>query len=137
VGWINRRYKLALPAHMIADTMWMIRRRMKAASTLNLTAGSASKQRHNDTIWHPVSVAASYAASLPLGQGVPPRVVIKVLGQSKTIALTMNTYSQVIPALGPVAFAAWPPPGPTAAARRCDPRHAPVALEDRGPATNP
>ena len=38
------------------------------------------------------------AASLLLAQGVHPRVVMELLGHS-TIALTMNTYSHVIPAL--------------------------------------
>jgi integrase len=38
------------------------------------------------------------AASLLLAQGVHPRVVMEMLGHS-TIALTMNTYSHVIPAL--------------------------------------
>jgi integrase len=38
------------------------------------------------------------AASLLLAQGVAPRVVMEVLGHS-TIALTMNVYSHVIPAL--------------------------------------
>ena len=38
------------------------------------------------------------AASLLLSQGVHPRVVMQILGHS-TIALTMNTYSHVIPAL--------------------------------------
>jgi integrase len=38
------------------------------------------------------------AASLLLAQGIHPRVVMELLGHS-TIALTMNTYSHVIPAL--------------------------------------
>lgn len=38
------------------------------------------------------------AASLLLAQGVAPRVVMEILGHS-TIALTMNVYSHVIPAL--------------------------------------
>jgi len=38
------------------------------------------------------------AASLLLSQGVHPRVVMQMLGHS-TIALTMNTYSHVIPQL--------------------------------------
>ena len=38
------------------------------------------------------------AASLLLAQGTHPRVVMELLGHS-TIALTMNTYSHVIPAL--------------------------------------
>jgi len=38
------------------------------------------------------------AASLLLSQGVHPRVVMEMLGHS-TIALTMNTYSHVIPEL--------------------------------------
>ena len=38
------------------------------------------------------------AASLLLAQGTHPRVVMEMLGHS-TIALTMNTYSHVIPAL--------------------------------------
>jgi integrase len=38
------------------------------------------------------------AASLLLAQGVAPRVVMEILGHS-TIALTMNTYSHVIPEL--------------------------------------
>jgi integrase len=38
------------------------------------------------------------AASLLLAEGVHPRVVMDLLGHS-TIALTMNTYSHVIPAL--------------------------------------
>ncbi len=38
------------------------------------------------------------AASLLLAQGAHPRVVMEMLGHS-TIALTMNTYSHVIPAL--------------------------------------
>lgn len=38
------------------------------------------------------------AATLRLARGVPPRVVMEELGHS-TIALTMNTYSHVIPAL--------------------------------------
>jgi integrase len=38
------------------------------------------------------------AASLLLAQGVHPRVVMDMLGHS-TIALTMNTYSHVIPDL--------------------------------------
>ena len=38
------------------------------------------------------------AASLLMAQGVHPRVVMEMLGHS-TIALTMNTYSHVIPAL--------------------------------------
>lgn len=38
------------------------------------------------------------APSLLLAQGVHPRVVMEMLGHS-TIALTVNTYSQVIPAL--------------------------------------
>jgi len=38
------------------------------------------------------------AASLLLAQGVHPRVVMEMLGHS-TIALTMNTYSHVIPEL--------------------------------------
>lgn len=38
-------------------------------------------------------------ASLLLAQGVAPRVVMETLGHSQ-IALTMNTYSHVIPALG-------------------------------------
>lgn len=38
------------------------------------------------------------AASLLLAEGVHPRVVMELLGHS-TIALTMNTYSHVIPAL--------------------------------------
>lgn len=38
------------------------------------------------------------AASLLLAQGTHPRVVIEMFGHS-TIALTMNTYSHVIPAL--------------------------------------
>ena len=38
------------------------------------------------------------AASLLLAQGIHPRVVMEMLGHS-TIALTMNTYSHVIPAL--------------------------------------
>jgi integrase len=36
------------------------------------------------------------AASLLLAQGVPPRVVMEILGHSQ-IALTMNTYSHVAP----------------------------------------
>jgi integrase len=35
-------------------------------------------------------------ASLLLAQGVHPRVVMEILGHS-TIALTMNTYSHVMP----------------------------------------
>ena len=38
------------------------------------------------------------AASLLLAQGTHPRVVMEMLGHS-TIALTMNTYSHVIPSL--------------------------------------
>jgi integrase len=38
------------------------------------------------------------AASLLLAEGTHPRVVMELLGHS-TIALTMNTYSHVIPAL--------------------------------------
>lgn len=38
------------------------------------------------------------AASLLLAQGTHPRVVMELLGHS-TIALTMNTYSHVIPSL--------------------------------------
>ena len=38
------------------------------------------------------------AASLLLAEGTHPRVVMEMLGHS-TIALTMNTYSQVIPRL--------------------------------------
>ncbi len=34
----------------------------------------------------------------PFGQGVSPRVVMEVLGHSE-IAMTMNTYSHVIPQL--------------------------------------
>jgi integrase len=37
-------------------------------------------------------------ASLLLAQGIHPRVVMEQLGHSQ-IALTMNTYSHVIPAL--------------------------------------
>ncbi len=37
-------------------------------------------------------------ASLLLAQGVPPRVVMETLGHS-AIAVTMNTYSQVLPSL--------------------------------------
>ena len=37
-------------------------------------------------------------ASLLLVEGIPPRVVMEMLGHS-TIALTMNTYSHVIPDL--------------------------------------
>ena len=36
------------------------------------------------------------AASLLVAQGVPPRVVMEILGHSQ-IALTMNTYSHVAP----------------------------------------
>lgn len=45
--------------------------------------------------WHDLRHGA---ASLLLAQGVHPRVVMEMLGHS-TIALTMNTYSHVIPAL--------------------------------------
>lgn len=45
-----------------------------------------------------VPLAASYGPSLLLAQGVHPRVVMEMLGHS-TIALTVNTYSHVIPAL--------------------------------------
>ncbi|MGI8999821.1 MAG: tyrosine-type recombinase/integrase [Candidatus Limnocylindria bacterium] len=38
------------------------------------------------------------AATLLLAQGVHPRVVMETLGHS-TIAVTMNVYSQVVPAL--------------------------------------
>jgi integrase len=38
------------------------------------------------------------AASLLLAEGVHPRVMMELLGHS-TIALTMSTYSHVIPAL--------------------------------------
>lgn len=38
------------------------------------------------------------AASLLLAQGVHPRVVMELLGHT-TIALTMNTYSHVLPTL--------------------------------------
>jgi len=38
-------------------------------------------------------------ASLLLAQGVPARVVMETLGHSQ-IALTLNTYPHVIPALG-------------------------------------
>jgi integrase len=38
------------------------------------------------------------AASLLLAQGVHPRLVMEILGHSQ-IALTMNTYSHVIPSL--------------------------------------
>jgi integrase len=41
-------------------------------------------------------------ASLPLAQGVAPRVVMETLGHSQ-ISLTLNTYSHVIPALGRAA----------------------------------
>jgi integrase len=41
-------------------------------------------------------------ASLLLAQGVAPRVVMETLGHSQ-IALTLNTYSHVIPALGRAA----------------------------------
>src|SRR5262249_43866993 len=45
------------------------------------------------------------AASLLLAQGVPPRVVMEVLGHSQ-IGVTMNTYSHVVPALVDAAAAA-------------------------------
>ncbi len=41
-------------------------------------------------------------ASLLLAQGVAPRVVMETLGHSQ-ISLTLNTYSDVIPALGRAA----------------------------------
>ena len=41
-------------------------------------------------------------ASLPLAQGVAPRVVMETLGHSQ-ISLTLNTYSHVIPTLGRAA----------------------------------
>jgi integrase len=38
------------------------------------------------------------AATLLLAQGVDPRTIMETLGRSQ-ISLTMNTYSQVLPAL--------------------------------------
>jgi integrase len=46
----------------------------------------------------PLHALRHTAASLLLAQGTHPRMVMELLGHS-TIALTMNTYSHVIPAL--------------------------------------
>ena len=54
--------------------------------------GEGSLYQRKDGRW------AATPASLLLAQGVHPRVVMEMLGHS-TIALTMNTYSHVIPAL--------------------------------------
>ena len=67
---------------------------------------------HGTTVWRamqavladaalpamPFHAVRHTAASLLLADGVQPRVVMELLGHS-TIALTMNTYSHVIPAL--------------------------------------
>lgn len=80
--------------------------------SLYLFATANGEPLSGDVVYHQFLAAASAAglprirfhslrhtaAGLLLAQGVHPRVVMEMLGHS-TIALTMNTYSHVIPAL--------------------------------------